>query len=183
MTSKILLEVLRKIITVFKKSKTKIVFMGGIATSVFGRPRATYDVDGFILIEKSDLAGLLSRLAKAGFKHDKKQPFKSIRGMSFITLIYSKLKTYVDLFIASSEFHRNILERARSVKVDGLKVPLVSPEDLVLLKLVSGRERDLEDVREILAENKGKIDFPYLKKWAKALEVDLFLKDELESLY
>ncbi|MBI5400017.1 hypothetical protein HZB07_05350 [Candidatus Saganbacteria bacterium] len=44
------------------------------------------------------------------------------------------------------------------------------------------REKDLEDVREILQANKGKLNFAYLKSWAKKLEVDLFLKDELASL-
>ena len=182
MTSKILLQTIKKIVTVCRKQKVKIAIMGGIAASVFGRPRATYDVDGFILIEEANLKRFLSSLSAAGFSYDKKRPIKKIQGMSFLTLVYSKLKVFVDLFIVTSGFHKDILKRIKKINFDGMVVPLVSAEDLILLKLLSGRERDVEDVREIIMENKRELDFGFLKKWAKKLRVLHFLNDELESL-
>lgn len=58
---------------------------------------------------------------------------------------------------------------------------IISPEDLILVKLQSGREKDTEDIREIILENIS-VSFKYLRSWAKLLKVDTFLRDELESL-
>jgi hypothetical protein len=182
MTSKILLEVLKKTVAVCKKLKLRIAFMGGIAAGVYGQPRTTYDVDALVLVEEKDLQRLLGLFSREGFSYDKKEPVKRIHGLRFITLVYPKLKTYVDLFIAGSNFHRGMLERAHSVRLASFEIPLISPEDLVLLKLLSGRDKDTEDVREILMANKKELDMAYLEKQARELEVDLFLKDEMESL-
>lgn len=38
--------------------------MGGIATSVFGRSRATYDIDGIISLSEQDLKDFLGSLKK-----------------------------------------------------------------------------------------------------------------------
>lgn len=182
MTSKILIEVLKKLIATCRRQKVKLVICGGMAVSVMGRPRTTYDVDAVLLVEERKLAELLQKFSRVGFKYDKREPVKNIRGNPFVTLVYSKFKTYVDLFIARSSFQKQILKRKKTVKLAGIEVPLITAEDLILMKLLSGRERDLEDVREILIENKGRLNFRYLKNWAKKLEIDIFLKDELESL-
>ena len=45
----------------------------------------------------------------------------------------------------------------------------VSVEDLVIYKIISGRERDIEDLKIILIKNK-KIDEKYILKWLKEFE-------------
>jgi DNA polymerase elongation subunit (family B) len=102
--------------------------------------------------------------------------------MPFVSLIYSKHKTYVDLFLGQSEFQKSLLSRARKFKFNKGTINVVSPEDLILVKLISGREKDIEDVRDIITENLKNLNFKYLRDWAKRLNVDIFLKDELKSL-
>ncbi len=182
MTRNILFTVLEKLVKISRKSKTKLALMGGLATSVFGRPRATYDIDGIISLQEGDLEPFLSLLKSNGFKFDQKQPVKFIRGLAFITFYYPAHKTYVDLFVAKNEYQCTVLKRARRIKLEKLNLYVVSPEDLILIKLQAGREKDIEDVREIISENKSKLDFAYLKKWAKLLNVEIFLRDELRSL-
>lgn len=182
MTKNILLIVLEKLLRVSHKTKTKIVLMGGIATSVFAQPRATYDIDGIISLPEKDLKDFLATLKENGFKFATKQPVKFIQGLPLITFYYPKYKTYVDLFVARNKFQYEILKRARRVKLEKLSLSIISPEDLILIKLQTGREKDIEDIREIILENSSKLDFKYLKKWAKLLNLDTFLKDELRSL-
>ena len=182
MARNILLTVLSELLKVCKDHKIKIALIGGIAVSVYARPRVTYDIDGIISIKEEQIKGFLNILKEAGFRYDKKEPVKFIQGLSFITLCYAKHKTYVDLFIAGNEFQKNILARARKVMFNKMSLNIISLEDLVLIKLQTGRERDLEDVRDMISENKGKIDLRYLKKWAQALNIYVFLKDELKSL-
>ena len=57
-------------------------------------------------------------------------------------------------------FHRKVLELARSRRLD------LTAEDLILLKMAFHREKDLHDIRGILAIQKGKLDLTYLRDWA-----------------
>ena len=59
---------------------------------------------------------------------------------------------------------------------------VISPEDLILVKLLSDRPRDTEDVRQILLESSGDLDFKYLEEWAGSLGVLQFLRDEVCSI-
>ena len=182
MTKNLLTEVVKKIGKICGEENVKVVFMGGIAVGVYGLPRATFDVDCLGLISDDSLSRLLGELKKNGFTFDIQQPVKTINGKPFITLMYSKYKIYVDIFIAQSDFYKKIITRARSIKFAAAKIRIIAPEDLILMKLQARREKDLDDVRGILQENRGKLDFAYLQSWAKKLEVDLFLRDELASL-
>lgn len=182
MISDILTKVIEELQRVCVKQKVKLAFMGGIAVSAYGIPRATYDVDAVALIEEAKLEPFLLDLRRRGFKYDKKKPIKIIQGKPFITLIYLKGKVYTDVFLARDEFQQQAFSRTRKLKLNRTKINIVSPEDLILIKLQSGRERDLDDVRTILSENVSKLDFAYLRKWAKRLGIDLYLRDELESL-
>ena len=182
MTKNVLLEVLERLARVARISRVKIVLIGGIATSIFAYPRATYDIDGIIALNEEKIGKFLVLLKKNGFRFEQKRPLKFIQGLSFITFYYPVHKTYVDLFIARNKFQYEILRRAMKVKFGRLNLYVISAEDLILMKLQTGRERDLEDVREIILENTSKLDFVYLGKWAKLLKAEIFLKDELKSL-
>ena len=37
------------------------------------------------------------------------------------------------------------------IDVEGVQVPVASPEDLIVMKILAGRAKDLEDVRTLLA--------------------------------
>jgi predicted nucleotidyltransferase len=180
MAKNILLTVLSELLKVCKDHKMRIVLMGGMAVSVYARPRATYDIDGIISIKKEQINGFLNIVKEAGFRYDKKKPVKFIQSLPFITLCYDNV--YVDLFIANNEFQENVLTRAKKIRFNKMTLNIISLEDLVLIKLQTGRERDLEDVRDMISENKGKMDLRYLKKWAQLLNVHIFLEDELKSL-
>ncbi|MFZ5800765.1 MAG: nucleotidyltransferase [Candidatus Omnitrophota bacterium] len=182
MTRDILFTVLNKLIKVSRKSKVKIVLMGGLASSIFARPRATYDIDGIASLREENLNEFLTLLKADGFKFEEKRPLKFIQGMPFLTFYYSRYKTYVDLFIAKNKFQNDVLKRARKVRLKKLHLYVVSPEDLILIKLQTGREKDLEDVRDIISVNKSSLDFKYLEAQAKKMGVYEFLKDEERSL-
>ena len=88
-----------------------------------------------------------------------------------------------DLFPALSEFHRQQLERAISVK------PASSPrafwiaslEDILIAKLDwfsrSHSERQEQDIMALLSVNRHNIDTTYLEDWAEKLGVIALLRE------
>lgn len=160
------------------------MFMGGLATSVWAEPRATYDIDGVIKINSNIIEDFLKKIQREGFTYDKEDPIKTIQGLPFITLIYpmKKHSIYVDLFLVRNEYGKEALSRRVEINLWGVKIPVISPEDLILYKFLSGRTKDLDDVRQILLMQHQNLDIEYLKIWAERLGVLIYLEDELSSL-
>ncbi|MBU0477804.1 nucleotidyltransferase [bacterium] len=183
MIQKNLLNILDKILKIALKAHVSVMFMGGIAVSVWGEPRTTYDIDAVIGISSSESGKFLLEASKQSFTYDKRNPVKTIQKSAFITLASSvkNRRIYVDLFLASGEYQRTALSRRKEIKLSGRKIPIISAEDLVLYKLLAGRGKDIDDIREILISQKGKLDMKYMKKWANKLGIMTFLNDELDS--
>ncbi|MBU1599767.1 hypothetical protein KKG61_06670 [bacterium] len=181
MIARILLDVIRNILETFQAKDIPIMLMGGIATSLWAEPRATYDIDGVIEISFDDLEKILCEVRKKGFTYDKKQPVKFIQGLPFLTLTYPSKghEIYLDLFIAKSRYTKEALSRRQEITFEEVKIPIIAPEDLILYKLISGRSKDLDDVRGILLAQEGKLDMEYMKRWAKELGLLTQLNDEL----
>ena len=58
-----------------------------------------------------------------------------------------------------------------------MRVWLISPEDLILLKLLAGRHRDRGDIADIVF-TQGQLDADYMRQWADRLGV----RDALENV-
>lgn len=67
-----------------------------------------------------------------------------------------------------------------ALDVEGRKAWVVSPEDLILLKLIASRPRDIADVFDVLLAQ-GQLDEEYLRNWANQLGVTSRLDDVLEK--
>ncbi len=72
----------------------------------------------------------------------------------------------IDLIFSLSEYEKTALERAKVVDLDGTSVRFISPEDLVIHKIVAGRPRDLEDVKNIVLKVKD-LDYQMVRFWLR----------------
>ena len=61
------------------------------------------------------------------------------------------------------------LSRTRAVRVGQKAVRFISPEDLVIHKVIAGRPRDLEDARTVILRN-PEIDIKYILRWLDEFE-------------
>jgi predicted nucleotidyltransferase len=59
----------------------------------------------------------------------------------------------IDLSIGFLPFEEEAVRRALPMKARGLEIPVATPEDLVILKAIAGRPRDIVDIEGLLAAN------------------------------
>ena len=109
------------------------VLIGGIPSAVYGRPRATQDLDLFVRPEDKDRA--LEALAEDGFDTVKKEP----------EWLYKAAKKDVlcdVIFRAEGDFYldEEMIERAVDEVYKGEQVLLVPREDLIIMKVVAHAE-------------------------------------------
>ncbi len=156
-------------------SRLKISYLvtGGMAVFVWGRPRFTADVDIVIKLKPDDidkLAENLETLDKAGYI-DKDSMERALARHGEFNFIDGITGVKVDFWaIGESQFDKSQLGRRIAKNILGQRVYFISPEDLILSKLLwyekNESSRHLEDVESIFKIQK-KLDWQYLRKWSK----------------
>jgi predicted nucleotidyltransferase len=134
----------------------RYVLIGGLASSLLGRPRTTRDVD--VLVRKEDAHAALEALARAGFETEETNPewiFKARRDDVEIDVIFwLKGDVYLD---------EQMLERAPLEEFAGRRVTVMPPEDLIVVKAVIHDEqtpRHWHDALGVIADQE--LDWEYL---------------------
>jgi hypothetical protein len=132
------------------------VVVGGIASSVLGRPRFTHDID--LLLRPADARVVLAELARRDFETEERAPhwlFKAHRHGVEVDLIFrSSGDVYLD---------DEVLAHAVIGSFEGRTLPLMSREDLIVTKALAHQEhspRHWYDALALLAT--GDLDWGYL---------------------
>lgn len=166
---------LRDLTALFDGRGLVYAVMGGLAVRAYGIPRPTYDIDFTVAISRERLPELFASVTALGYTVP--DEFRSgwvdqVGGLPLIKfrLYLADRGVDIDIFLSESAFQESLLSRRRLEEVDARKVWLVSPEDLVLLKLLANRPRDIADVGDVLF-TQGQLDEAYMRTWAKKLEV------------
>jgi hypothetical protein len=161
---------LKRILPVLNRSSVAYAVIGAVASGILGRPRATLDIDILVGGGSQGITKISSALKKAGAQEVESflEANPMLRGM----MVRMRMGLiHVDL-IRSRDRHDGLaLRRRQIVRAFGLRLLIPQPEDLILLKMKAGRERDLEDCIGIFEAQKDRIDLTYLWRWAVRLRL------------
>jgi hypothetical protein len=123
-------------------------FGGAIALAWYRNPRATTDVDLNVTVAPADADPVLGALAHLGVTVSPADRALIERdGQARLDWDGS----YLDLFFATFELHREMAERSRLVDFGPVQIPILSPEHLIVCKVVFDRPKDWLDVEEMIA--------------------------------
>lgn len=142
------------------------ILIGGLAASLLGRPRLTRDVDALAAVEESRWEGLLQGSRSFGFLPRIADPVAFAQRSRVLLIRHEATGIDVDLILGELPFEAEAIRRGKRGHVGGLVVPLATPEDLVVMKAVAGRPRDLEDIEGILAAHPG-LDARRVRTWLR----------------
>jgi len=179
-----LLAVLRDLVVWLQAEKIPGAVIGGLAASLLGRPRLTRDVDALVLLDEGRWAEFIAAGAEHGFSPRRDDPLAFARETRVLLVRHQESGIDVDIVFGSLPFEKEAVARATWVELSGIRVPLPLPEDLIVLKAVAHRPRDLADIEAILTAH-PKLSLRRVRRWvrefAAALEMPEILND-LESL-
>ena len=78
----------------------------------------------------------------------------------------------VDFILADSEYLRTALVRRRLVAFGSLQVPILTVEDLIVLKTLADRLQDQADLEKIRArQDELGVDWDYVERWKTKLDL------------
>ena len=146
------------------------IVIGGLALSVWGKPRTTLDIDFLVMANEVDLKRFSKKASTHGIKIDRKwskwNPL--LRGQQ---IRFRKGELLIDILTPRDEHDRQAILRKKKKRLRGRLYNFISAEDFILQKIKVGRPRDFEDAVSVLEEMRGKLNLSYLKRWARRLGV------------
>jgi hypothetical protein len=121
--------------------------IGAGALGVYGVPRSTFDLD--LLVRDPgvlDTSFWTSVDADADVRcGDADDPLRGVVRLEW------QADRPVDVIVGRHAWQDAMLERAQAAMIVGVRVPVVTPADLVLLKLFAGGTQDRWDIEQLLA--------------------------------
>ena len=137
----------------FQQHKVKYVIIGGIASTLHGVPRATFDLDILIEATQDNTKCLLDALLDSGLGTAALTTAEDILRHE-ITVFKDRVRIDVLTSIPGVSF-QDAWKRRQIMNYHGQEFYVLSKDDLIASKRAAGREVDLEDVRLLeLAEDK-----------------------------
>jgi len=152
------------------------VIIGGVAASLLGVPRYTADLDAVVLLNLEEIPHLLDEAEKLGIEARISDPAAFARKNRVLLLRHRDSAMDIDLSLGVLPFEMEMVERSQVVNIGPTKLRLPTPEDLIIMKAVAHRPKDLEDIQAIAASHTG-LDKERIHFWVEQFGTALDLPD------
>lgn len=160
------------------------MLIGGYALTAYGQIRTTQDIDIAIAASYEKTVELQEQLTKLGYQLPSKPSPDA--PLFFVTDVKEQVEVEVWTRPDGIIFDAELLRRRVKVKPfnDAFEMFVIGPEDFIVNKLARKDRgvQDEQDALSVLARQKGKLDYGYLKNRAKSANVTGLLETLLEKL-
>ncbi|MBI3976671.1 MAG: nucleotidyltransferase [Chloroflexi bacterium] len=157
------------------------IVIGGVAASVLGRPRATRDVDAVVWLDPEGWPDLLAAGAQFGFIPRRPDALPFARQSRVLLVHHAPSGVDVDISFGALPFEKEAIERHLSVEVGGVSIPLPTPEDLIVMKAIAHRQRDVADIESLLDAH-PRLDLRRVRRWVREFSAVLEMPEILNDL-
>jgi hypothetical protein len=143
----------------FELRDVRYLVVGGMAVNLYGYVRLTVDLDIVVDLSEKNLSKIIEVIEKFGYtprvpvnpheflSDEKRNEWIKKKGAVVFTFIDLKEPfKHIDIFLRNPMNFEEAYSRRELVTIGGVEVSIVSIDDLIELKSISGRERDMEDI-------------------------------------
>jgi predicted nucleotidyltransferase len=170
-----LIDDLLKVMDILKENQIDYALMGGLAFSLLIEPRATMDIDLVIMAKEIEMKNLIRKFEfkfKSIIPHEKPMIFNKIKIWRIVCKTNNH-ESIIDFILADSEYLKNVLKRSIVINFKGYNLKIISLEDLIILKSISGGDQDKADLQKISLISSEQIDLKYIKSWESKLKLSI----------
>ena len=166
----------RRVRALLETAGVPYMLTGSVASSVYGIPRSTNDVDFVIAPTREQISVLVSLCKRVGLYASLEEAAAALKARTQFNVIDFANTWKADLIIRKvREFSVTEFERRSEVELESVKLMVASPEDVLIAKLewakLGGSERQLSDAAGILQEQGEALDLPYIERWVDSLSL------------
>jgi hypothetical protein len=180
------LEVISLLVSKLEKAGIRYFITGSIASSYYGIPRFTHDIDVVLTLGTKDVDQIIKLFIDDGYI-SKEGILEAFSGSGMFNFIHSKTGLKIDFWVDRGDsFTRSCFHRTRREELtEGFWAVMASPEDVLLHKVywshLMPSERQIGDAQGIIAVQGSRLDLPYIEKWAKEMGIEEEIKTLLSG--
>lgn len=167
-------EALRDLKGAFQEIRRPAMIIGGLAVVARGVPRLTIDIDATVRGSDASLDKLFEVLQRHRMIQRIPGALDFARHRQVLLLVHEPTQTPLDVSLAWLPFEEEALERATTVEIGEVRLPVARAEDLIVYKMVAWRRRDKDDIERLLVLHRTTIDLDRIRRlvaeFAEALD-------------
>jgi hypothetical protein len=150
---------------------------GSLASSMYGVPRSTNDIDIVVAPSLEQLLPLVQLLQRMGLTVAPEAAVEALRNRSQFNVIDFPHGLKVDLIMRKDRnFSLTEFDRRVAHEIEGMRLTIATPEDVLLAKLewakMGESERQLVDAAGIVEMQRQTLDFAYIDEWVRKLGLE-----------
>mgnify|MGYP000430467971 CR=1 FL=1 len=162
-------DVTLRVIDALNASGSAYMLVGSISSNLYGIPRSTKDAD-FVVQVEGDLSPAFYQRLGNDFEIEPQLKFETNTGRLKREMTFRGTPFTVELFrLSNDEFDQERFRRRVAVSLLGRQTFVPQPEDVIVMKLRWFREKDQPDIRNVMAVQRGKLDWQYIEGWCERL--------------
>lgn len=152
---------------------------GAQAAILYGATRFTEDIDVTVDGQAVSSSALVAALKEHGFALRVDDVDGFVNKTRVLPLEHVATGFPVDVVLSGPGLEELFFQRTRRITVAGRSVPVAAAEDIVVMKVLAGRPKDLEDVVAIVAANAKSLDKALVRETLHLIEQALDQRDLL----
>jgi Nucleotidyl transferase AbiEii toxin, Type IV TA system len=155
---------------------------GAQAAILYGVARLSADVDVTVDLGTRPATDLVAALGDAGFELRVSDAAGFVEATRVLPFLHRASRLPLDVVLAGPGLEEQFFAGVREQLVGPVSVPVVGVEDLVAMKVLAGRPRDLDDVAAIARVRRDGLDLDRIRATLRLLERALDRSDLVTEL-
>ncbi len=152
----------RKIFQELEKRKIRYLVAGGFAVNFHKVQRSTVDLDLIVQLESKNILAFVKMMRDLGYKSrlpvdptdlanlDKRKEWIRDKGMMVFSFLNPKNPfELIDVFVREPKPFKDLWRRRLDTAAFGFKIRVLGKKDLIQIKLIAGRDKDIFDAKEL----------------------------------
>jgi hypothetical protein len=157
------------------------IIIGGVAASILGRPRLTRDIDALAMLPEDDWSSAVEGAERYGIAPRIPDALGFARRSRVLLMRHTRSAIDLDITFGGLPFEQSAIEKGTAHVVGGVPVRLPRVEDLLVMKAVAHRPKDLEDIRGLLDAH-SEVDVTEVRAWVKEFATATGMAEMLAEL-
>jgi hypothetical protein len=154
--------------------------IGGVAASVLGQPRLTRDVDALAILPEERWASAMDAATRFGIVPRIDNPLEFARRSRVLLMKHLASGIDIDLTFGGLPFEEDAVSNSGRHEIAGLSVRLPRVEDLLIMKAIAHRPKDLQDIEGLLNAH-PRADVGRVRQWVREFSAAAGMSDMLDE--
>lgn len=170
-------DVFPRVTGVLERAGIPYMLTGSFASSYYGVPRTTQDIDFVIAPTPDRLRSLAALLPATEYYFDLTGALEAQRREELFNIVDLATGWKIDFIIRKSRpFSLEEFDRRLAVEFQGMRLSVATAEDVLIAKLEWAKrgesQRQVEDAPGILRIRSGNLDRKYIENWVRELKLE-----------